>query len=537
MFKATLFSEYKTNYKLILIDDATNKIKQVAETHNVFLHNWWNSGPNQYCGNRLVEAIHLGSGSGTPSVADSNLFSYLWGLAASETQTTDLEHHRITFIATATFPATASYVGTVTEIGCSSRATATNNNQGVPLYILMFTHALLKDAEGNPMSIVKTDTDRLIVTTTIEVSYSTSAPFNLVKRPGYIGRHNAGGNWAISQWYGVRLLLGTTKPDAMCYRDVWAGSYITFRGPSADTSCTPLTMGSLDKSTLKMSFANTRIAQTIGQNRPIYYNYIIFEGFVYAVLPDPTVFAYYNIEGIEIGTGDGNTSVFTNPLDYFVKDSEIVYKNGVALTRNVDYTIDYRNNHRRLPELAATKNCKLSGGFTIDAGSYASYGPTRQLFQRFINELHNYSCEILHTGWLASAPLIIELEDADEVNTFFVPAWIIAGTITLSCSNDGDTWTQVDQFVHNTNQSDLRSFSSVIAKYWKIEGTNTSWNGRALESDDMSIELFLGYVGDAYIRFTTPPAEGDEITMKVQMDRPFKNGNFVIDVSAELQLG
>ena len=49
-------------------------------------------------------------------------------------------------------------------------------------------------------------------------------------------------------------------------------------------------------------------------------------------------------------------------------------------------------------------------------------------------------------------------------------------------------------------------------------------------------ECFIGRVGDPYIKFTTPPEDGAELKMTVQMDRPFKNDRFVIDVTGEIEL-
>jgi hypothetical protein len=257
-------------------------------------------------------------------------------------------------------------------------------------------------------------------------------------------------------------------------------------------------------------------------------------GFCYAALPNAELFPSYTIAGIAIGTGDGETVRFDNPLNYFIENSETVYLNGSALVRDVDYTIDYRHNLARLPELAATKNAELSGGVTVAAGTYN--GHKQMLFQRMLNSIDAYLIDTVSVGWKADAPLLVALEAASDVNTFYLPAWVAAGTVTLSYSMDGETWNQADQFTHTSGTANTRSFELVNAPYWRIEGTNVNWTTHNFTTDDMTQELYLGYTGDPHITFATPPADGDVITMSVQMDRPFKNGNFVIDVSAELQL-
>ena len=91
---------------------------------------------------------------------------------------------------------------------------------------------------------------------------------------------------------------------------------------------------------------------------------------------------------------------------------------------------------------------------------------------------------------------------------------------------------------HNYNTDNLVEISTSLARYWKIETSISGWSeySTSNRSDVIANELFLGYVGDKYIHFTTPPTNGDVLTMKVTMDRPFKNGNFVIDCSAEMSI-
>ena len=541
MISAELKTNYRTNYHLELIDSRSGKIKQKADTQNIILDNWWNSARNEYCSGRLVHEVVFGSGSGTPAESDTGPFHSLWTVAvSSERQTIDEENKAITCVAFASIPATSAYVGTITEICCTSRATAANGNQWPALKDYVFTHALLKDAEGNPISIEKTDVDILEVTITITVSYSASSPWVLNRLPGYLLKKKGAvvnsANWADSQWFSIHLALGTTNPDPDFFLYNYDFNRANIVGPSCGNACSMLAVGSLSKATRKMSFANTRIAQEVGQSRPIYYNYVMVEGFMYSALPNADIFPSYTISNISIGKGDGVKTQFDNPLDYFVKDTEKVYKNGVALVRGTDYTIDYQNNHNRLPELAATRNCKTSGGVTVAAGSYGDSGPKRKPFQRFVRSANMYLLETISVGWNANNPLFIEFEEAGDVNTFYVPSWVSTGTITLFRSADGENWTQVCEIAHTSGTANTEKFSAIKAQYWKIEGTNTGWTNHSYTTDDMAQELFLGYVGDPDITFTEAPADGDVITMDVEMDRPFKNGNFVIDVAAELQL-
>ena len=62
--------------------------------------------------------------------------------------------------------------------------------------------------------------------------------------------------------------------------------------------------------------------------------------------------------------------------------------------------------------------------------------------------------------------------------------------------------------------------------------SNTAYGGTF--STQNSYKTFLGYVGDPNITFINAPTENAIITMDVDMDIPFKNENYVIDLSADI---
>ncbi len=554
MVKSELKTKYKTNYHLELVDSRTGQVKEKVDTTNIFLSPWWNGACNEYCTGRLVRNILFGSGTGTAAESDTGCFRHLWTVgAASETRTMDVETKWMKFVAKTTVPATSSYVGNITEICCDSCATAPSSSQGAAG---TFTHALLKDAEGNPIAITKTDVDILEVTITIEITYSASAPWTLVKYPGYLLRQRGSDilryAFAISHWAAVWFSLGTTQADPNILSGYAWGRTPTLGIQAANQHGYIVAYGSMNRTTKKMTFGNVRIATSVGENRPYYFNYILFSGLCHTALPNFELFPKYDIEGINIGLGDGQTMFFDNPLNYFAKDTERVYKDDALLVRGVDYNIDYRNNHNRLPELAATRNCKALSGVELAAGVWN--GHKQVLFQRRVNNSDAYLMEDTFVGWTAEKPFVIKLDDfAQEatavdgtndgtvspwrdVNTFYCPAWVVTGAITLFHSEDGEEWEQLCTINHVSGTADTKTFTVVNAPYWKIEGTNTTWTAHGFTTDDVAQEVFLGYVGNPYVVFTEAPGEGAVLRMDVSMDRPFKNGNFVIDLSAELQM-
>lgn len=105
--------------------------------------------------------IHFGVGTGTPTPTRTSLFSHLGTKAATTEEIikafpTGKWTRKITLN-------TEEFVGsTITEVGISFGATNTN----------LVTHAMIKDAEGNPLSITKTALDVIIIYASVFVTFT-----------------------------------------------------------------------------------------------------------------------------------------------------------------------------------------------------------------------------------------------------------------------------------------------------------------------------------------------------------------------------
>ena len=542
MFKPNFNTDIKTNYNLKLVDSQTGNVKRELDTHNTFCTNFWKPIIDYWhrASGRFAFRIQVGNGTGTPTESDTALFSPLWMVDAEESYETP-DHTTLRATAVAEFPATESYVGTVTEIGIM------HERSGYYKTTDLITHALLQDAEGAPISIEKSDVDRLIVTVTLTFTFSVSSPWTIWPVADLIGRArlktgdtNANHRPFAQLWQDMYFCLGVQPEICLNYGynktssgDSGGASGFYYPAALPDT-CYDFVKGVLNQSTKKVTFANTRMTTDFGKNRPVYFNFVAIPGYCYAKLPNADIFPFYTIEDIRIGVGDGTTTDFLNPLNYFPKNGETIYKNGTALVRGTDYTIDNCPNFDLLPELTDSENWTFLSGIHTKRSNY-------QLFQRFLkyhNSFYQGENEDHYTGFLKNNPLIIDMGTAHQVNTLHLPKWFGGGTYTLFCSDDKETWTELATVQHNYNTDNLVEISSSLARYWKIETSIGGWSeySTSNRSDVLANELFLGYVGDKYIHFTTPPTNGDVLTMKVTMDRPFKNGNFVIDCSAEMSI-
>lgn len=536
---------FNNTYHVKLIDASTGSVKQQGTFHNLTTDgigrtfigcNLDSTATYDAIGSDgLLFQIAVGSGTTPPDASDTSLVSELW---RAETTLQDFEwvdDYTGRQTVSVTFPATDKYVGTVTEVGTYGGSTLYSG--GSRSATTLSTRSLLTDSEGQQISFTKTNTDILTITVTFELSLTSgSDDFEIFKHPYYVYsklRKGVGGFQRFNAVYGslnlCRYLYMLDNYDSTSQDLVTIDQAI---------SSTSFSAGVKSTRTGYISYPTIRLGtDTITSER--YYKGIAIPGIGFWRLPNENVFPAYTITGISIGVGDGTTTDFTNPLCYFKKGSDKVYKNGVQLTKDIDYTINNIGNALCLPEVAefipparihsdATSNSTLTGWVPL-------FMPTtryvRGFGQRFINNAN---------------PLYIEYEEDATFNclscfgTWYAPSGtnghnnVSASTIFyLDYSTDGVTYEEVGQATYSKNFS--IDFEKTTAKYWRLRTSSTSTIGmRPLYSDD-DYYMMLN-LKDPYIVFTEAPAAGDVLTMDVDMDVIMKNSNFVVDVGARLDI-
>lgn len=183
----------------------TGKIKKYV-AHNIVLDQMWTrlcGGSNYYVN------IHFGTGSGTPSASRTSLFSHLGTKTA-------VDEELIKAIPLSTWKRKIvlnpeEYVGsTITEVGIAFGGTATN----------LVTHAMLKDSEGNPVSITKTDTDVVTIYATVFITFGSQyenlayigLPNNNSLINFLVGNGSApSGSFGLLEGEGYGIRLGSTS--------------------------------------------------------------------------------------------------------------------------------------------------------------------------------------------------------------------------------------------------------------------------------------------------------------------------------------
>lgn len=511
----------------------------------------------------IVNATHssslsIGSGSGTPSSADTKLFNHKWNISASVvSHVQNIGEDGASMNMTYIVPATTSYVAVITEVG-----------MGEPNSI--YTHAMLVDAEGNPISIIKTENDELTINVTLELYTSTTlpltmdfAPFVSVSRKPTLAAlllsHIVNSHRYItvltgdddkSTNYRSALMLSICPRNLLLpYRTHSSGvdpEYLPFNG---------------NKSMMRKELVGNLRCRNNSFNTH-YYRYLQFSlawyysGYTHVSIPmaldlkNPDIFPPQLLSNIAIGVGDGSTAEFACPLNYFKKDTEVIYKNGVALTRGVDYTIDNESNKDCLPELMHIlypddAEIKITSGPGVQAS-----GPNLQ----FLAEANvtppsyaTYDYSKVCTAFNAEYPLHFDWGVARKVNCLKGVVHVrYAKTLHVEYSTDNATWdTAAILDVQNSSTSSIKqynvdvSWDPIEARYWRIRveryGTSTSSNHIAYFSTG-GAAAYLGYSNPRGIVFTTPPAETDVLTMDCYLDIPLKSTNFAFNLALDLNL-
>lgn len=521
---------------------------QVAHCHNLVMDSLYASMCQDSSSD--LHSIWFGTGTAEPQVTDTALTSPLWTFGwnysnvIQQYRSEIAEDDSFNMKYTLKVPATETYVGTVTEMALYFTH-GTNT-------LYMGTKALIKDAEGNPISITKTDTEELLIDVHLKLLLGSSENFKWNPYWGSICITNRAGLFGkcLPMFGNCRIKLLNAYPDAM--------------GCGSMASVIPVI--SYNKSTKKLTCTNGRFtADVITSQRYInaigitvphsissyeYYLPIYLSG--WWKFPNVNIFPQRTLSNMSVGVGDGNTKEFKPPLNMWVKDTEKIYVDGILLTRGTDYTCDHRNNLDVLKELCPTAFSKLLNTLqysdTSMRASTAGYHP----FNGGVNALDNSDkATYTYIQWDQDHPLIWELLEDPQVGldadyfqmngiTNTVSAYISKTSFILSYSNDLETWTEIGRYTYPNSGNAYASYKfefeqTIAAKYWKLEVDTTNSSSDIKNGRFISREIsYLGRNGSPIV-FTNPPAEGAIITMDADIDRPMKNSNFIIDCNPEFQ--
>lgn len=464
--------------------------------------------------------LQVGTGTGTIATTDVSLFNRLLGKSLTELGVTCLSHTRFERKATVTFTETEA-IGNLTEVGV---ATSTTDNT-------LVTHAFFTDGEGNPISIPKTNTDRLTVTVTIYADFTITGPVRRFSVPdGYgireltdtLGYKNEIGNtmtitgsyqypphhfayWVTCACNGIRTSSSgrTGRPFSLCSTPYPSG--LDFAVNSFWLYYTTNYADATVSGNLVRNEMYGQINSDVGNKSKTYQikSLVMFSLF-YLPFPNESIFPKKKLT-FELA-GDGVTSGWDLGVPMLMTDNVAVSIDGVVQSPST-YTFTGRD----LTCLQGLPSAQAE--FLIDTN--VTQGTTGQPV-------------VLPVG-------VSMINIAKELPWYFVydfgqPITIDTVQGRRNCelyhSNDGNTWTLAAQVTASGTLTKV-AFTPVSSRYWKLVITVKDTQS---SNADFITPAYWGFYRDKHqIEFNTPPANGSLIEIDAYTEYPIKNDKWIID--------
>jgi len=266
--------------------------------------------------------IHFGTGTGTLSASRTSLFTHLGTKTAvndaqSKALPTSWWRQKIVLNP-------EEYVGSaLSEVGIAFGSTSTN----------LVTHALIRDMNGNVITLTKTALDVVTIYATVYVTFSTSnVNIGLVGMP----TSNPLVNYLIGGSAWPSLFFYTGEDFANLSEKSNAIQSYTILGTSSALSWTS------DAANKKM-FSNTYrfgIDYSNGHVAEIGLGSSQTNGLFRLKLPAGGIYSGLSLEGVDIGTGDGSTTEYTIPSNNINSDSLTVYVDSIETSVSKTFPVD-----------------------------------------------------------------------------------------------------------------------------------------------------------------------------------------------------
>lgn len=307
---AKMNASIHNRFDVEVVDAVTGKVKQQAQAENVVCAGYWQflfGAQKNY-----IDQIAYGSGSGTPAESDTVLFTAL-GYKSTSWKYYKTDDSNYYFKASIQLSETENVGATLSEIGLLASSGS-----------ILCTHAMLKDMNGNAITIAKTATDIINIYATVFLR------LNLPVWLSFVETTNEAKYAFFAGIAGLTLMINN---------DYSSGSFSsssTFFGPDGSAvNGIAWIFSQRPSSTQKsVTLQIPRLAATLGnlaggiskiRIRGSYSGSVIQD--IFLQLPGDW-YSGSDIVGEAIGTGDGTTTAFAT--DFVHATNATIYVNGVA---------------------------------------------------------------------------------------------------------------------------------------------------------------------------------------------------------------
>jgi len=463
-----------------VVDAASGNVKQTAVGFNVITNYYFNSRLTASPLSKttdLFRYIAVGTGTGTPAVTDTALFSHLTRKAVTTLETV-YEYPTSYTTKQIKLEATECNGSTITEVALEGYYSGTFSTT----YYIM-SHAMLQDSEGNQIAISKTDTDVVYITATF---YATCTPSGF----GANGVYPTAENNYLFRW----LLTGSTDGTVRFSRfpvEYSSDMNFNYHGSKSYTFSsgignTTTYQYDLPVTTFLDSEANNRIVKHLG-----------VAGVGAFTFPNHDVFPPYAVDHLVIGEGDGATTEFSMKCPLIQSGTVRIFVNDTEMTGGTDYTVDLENNCGDWYENyhTAAMTCKSIG---VSFGDLASKTPYTGRNYRdpiawwdcYDDTMYPSSCVVSDVN-----PIKIDFGSSRACNTLKIDILTVPSarldTLKIQCSDNDSDWTDISGL---SRMGQVWKFTETSARYWKV---------------------FLSGEGNATVVVTSSGMTGSPITLSV----------------------
>lgn len=408
---AKLNASIHNRFDIEVIDSETGEVKQKAYAENIILDKLWTMMFSSNSSDRVWnKSIHYGSGTGTPIASRTSLFTFVGAIDCPTTNDVynfDSAKDVISLRRKVVLTETVAVGVTLTEIGIAYGSTAAT----------LCTHAMLKDMNGNQISIAKTSTDIINIYATVFCHFGNSF-------------RNFWGLDASSALLSYAL--------GMCANPMWNfPRYFCCDGTtSTDISGTAVYAAA----TKTITITGSRVAANSGNGRGFIGIMDNSNGIAYAY----GWFSGSSITGEAIGTGNGANKNFATVFG-FVKSGAKIYVDGVEQVSGVTVDIGVPN---------VITNLMYCLRVLDSAGKLKSgVGPT------FFS---NGNVGILYNP------------NYDKFGITRIYSADTYGSFTIECSNDLSTWVTLGTSVHGSDGVTI-SATYKNYKYFRLSAINGNY--------------------------------------------------------------
>lgn len=284
----------------------------------------------------ILNRLHYGRGTGVLSATRTTLFDKINHLTATETEVKTQFPPLVSYRKVKAVILSDEAVGeTITEVGISNSTS----------YIL--NHAMLKDSEGNQISIgPKTDLQEITIYSTIfaETILPTGVDFVIYNNVNLLAGIMIGASKTsdITSTSYIRLYTTTNKEPTINVptgisqfpQTGSTGASLTYKPAGFNVN----NAATRERSTPRIRFASSESNGKVWAMDVFFTSYTIRYPLFRIYIPDFKPEGYFS-ENIAIGVGDGETKKFISPWSD-IDDSKAYkfYKDGVLQIEGTDYT-------------------------------------------------------------------------------------------------------------------------------------------------------------------------------------------------------